>query len=227
MKKNILILAAHPDDEVLGCGGTIARYSAEGNFIHVAFLSDGVYSREDKKDIKDKELSLRREAAKSALKVLGVQSISFNNFPDNQMDTIATIEVAKTIEDLIKKHKPNVIFTHHFGDVNVDHKKVHEATVVACRSQPNHSVKSILCFEVPSSTEWQLAYSGKTFKPNYFIDISKFLSKKIESLSKYEYEMRNWPHPRSIKAIDHLAHFRGSTIGVDAAEAFAVGRIIE
>jgi len=227
MKKSILVIAAHPDDEVLGCGGAIAKYASEGSSIHVAFMSDGVFSREGDKDLKDKELLSRREAAKAALKVLGVESFSFNNFPDNKMDTIATIEVAKTIEGIIKKHQPEIIFTHHYGDVNVDHRKVHEATTVACRSQPLHPVKSILCFEIASSSEWQFSYTGNGFLPNYFIDISEFLSKKIESLSKYEYEMRKWPHSRSLKAVENLAHWRGSIVGVDAAEAFAVGRIIE
>ena len=137
------------------------------------------------------------------------------------------LEVAKAVELLIAKHKPDTIFTHHFGDVNVDHRKVHEATVVACRSQPGHCVRSILCYEVASSTEWQFACAGKSFSPNFFVDISPFLVKKIKSLSKYEYEMRAWPHPRSIQAVEHLARWRGSIIGVDAAEAFMVGRIIE
>ena len=227
MKKNILILAAHPDDEVLGCGGTIAKYISQGHFIHVAFLADGIYSRGGAQDKLDLELSLRRDAARAALKILGVESVSFGDFPDNYMDTIATLEVAKAVELLISKHKPDTIFTHHFGDVNVDHRKVHEATVVACRSQPDHCVKSILCYEVASSTEWQFACTGKNFSPNFFVDISPFLVKKIKSLSKYEYEIRAWPHPRSIQAVEHLAHWRGAIIGVDAAEAFMVGRIIE
>ncbi len=227
MKKNILVLAAHPDDEVLGCGGTIAKYCSEGDFVHVAFMSDGVSSREGEKDALNNELESRRASANSALKILGVNSISFGDFPDNKMDLIATIDVAKMIEELIVKYEPEIVFTHHFGDVNVDHQKVHEATVVACRSQPNHPVKSILCYEVPSSTEWQLSSKYKEFSPNYFVDISSFIEKKILSLSKYEFEMREWPHPRSTKAIRYLAHWRGSTSGLDSAEAFMVGRIIE
>lgn len=227
MKKNILILAAHPDDEVLGCGGAIAKYVNQGHFVHVAFLADGIYSRGGDKDKLDMELCKRRDAARAALGVLGVESVSFNDFPDNYMDTIATLEVAKVVEALISKHKPETIITHHFGDVNVDHRKVHEATVVACRSQPENCVKCVLCFEVASSTEWQFANTGKNFSPNFFVDISEFLSKKTQSLSKYDLEMRDWPHPRSIQAVEHLARWRGAIIGVDAAEAFTVGRIIE
>ena len=227
MKKNILVLAAHPDDEVLGCGGTIAKHSSDGDFVHVAFMSDGVSSRDGEQEALNNELESRRASANAALKILGVNSISFGDFPDNKMDLIATINVAKMIEQLIAEYEPQIIFTHHFGDVNVDHKKVHEATVVACRSQPNHPVKSILCYEVPSSTEWQLSDKYKEFNPNYFVDISSFMDKKILSLNEYEFEMRAWPHPRSIKAIRHLAHWRGSTSGLDSAEAFMVGRIIE
>ena len=143
MKKNILILAAHPDDEVLGCGGAIAKYVNQGHFVHVAFLADGIYSRGGDKDKLDMELCKRRDAARAALGVLGVESVSFNDFPDNYMDTIATLEVAKVVEALISKHKPETIITHHFGDGNVDHRKVHEATVVACRSQPENCVKCV------------------------------------------------------------------------------------
>ncbi len=227
MKKNILVLAAHPDDEVLGCGGTIAKYSSQGDFVHVAFISDGVSSRQGDDDALAKELKSRRVAAHSALSILGVTSVSFEDFPDNRLDVVPTIDVAQKIEALITKYQPQIVFTHHFGDVNVDHKMVHEATVVACRSQPNHCVKSILCYEVPSSTEWQLAGKRQDFCPNYFVDISSFLDQKLLSLSEYDFEMRTWPHPRSLNALKHLAHWRGSTVGVDSAEAFMVGRIIE
>lgn len=227
MKKNILVLAAHPDDEVLGCGGTIAKYISQGDFVHVAFISDGVFSRQGDEDALAKELESRRSAAYSALSILGVTSISFGEFPDNRLDTVATIEVAQMIEALITEHQPKIVFTHHFGDVNVDHKMVHEATVVACRPQPNFCVKSILCYEVPSSTEWQLSGKRQEFCPNYFVDISSFLDQKNRSLSHYEFEMRASPHPRSLEAVRHLAHWRGATVGVDSAEAFMVGRIIE
>jgi LmbE family N-acetylglucosaminyl deacetylase len=227
MRNNILVLAAHPDDEVLGCGGTIAKYASQGDFVHVAFISDGVFSRQGDENALAKELESRRSAAHSALSILGVTSISFGEFPDNRLDTVATIEVAQMIEALITEYQPKVVFTHHYGDVNVDHKMVHEATVVACRPQPNFCVKSILCYEVPSSTEWQLSGKRQEFCPNHFVDISSFLDQKIRSLSHYEFEMRASPHPRSLEAVRHLAHWRGAIVGVDSAEAFMVGRIIE
>ena len=227
MKRNILVLAAHPDDEVLGCGGTIARYISDGDFVHVAFISDGVFSRDEEDYVQAEELKSRRNSALSALKALGVDSVSFFDFPDNRLDTIATIEIAKVIEKLISKHQPDIVFTHHSGDVNVDHRVIHEATVVACRPQPDHCVKTILCYEVASSTEWQFPGKHQDFCPNYYVDIGPFLDKKICSLGEYEFELREWPHPRSLKAIKHLAHWRGSSVGVDAAEAFMVARILE
>ena len=221
------MLAAHPDDEVLGCGGTIAKYTSQGHFVHVAFLSDGVFSRQGERSILQQEFEVRKAAAQLALSELGVTSISFSEFPDNRLDTIATIEVAKIIESLVIEFKPEIVFTHHFGDVNVDHKMVHEATVVACRSQPDYCVKRILCYEVPSSTEWQFPGKGQDFCPNYFVEISSFLEQKLLSLDHYKFEMRASPHPRSLNSIVHLAHWRGAAVGVDSAEAFMVGRIIE
>jgi LmbE family N-acetylglucosaminyl deacetylase len=124
MKKNILVLAAHPDDEALGCGGTIAKYVRQGFFVHTAFLADGINSR----GVDQNQLVARRDAARAALAILGVDSVSFSDFPDNQMDTVATIKIAIVIENLISKYSPDVVLTHHFGDVNVDHQK--------CMKQP-------------------------------------------------------------------------------------------
>ena len=227
MNRRVLVLAAHPDDEVLGCGGAIARYISEGDFVHVAFISDGVFSREGNEDKLAEELKSRRDSALAALNILGVESVSFSDFPDNRLDTVALIEIAKVVENLISTYQPQIVFTHHSGDVNVDHRMVHDATVVACRAQPNSCVRVILCYEVASSTEWQLSSNNQGFLPNYYVDITFFLDQKISSLGKYEFEMREWPHSRSLKSIQHLAHWRGSSVGVDAAEAFMVGRIIE
>jgi LmbE family N-acetylglucosaminyl deacetylase len=226
MKESILILAAHPDDDVLGCGGTIAKLSQEGKKIHVAFLSDGVSSRGiSQKKFKD-ELKSRRKASVAALKILGVDSISFNDFPDNKMDSVPLIDIVQAIEVLISKHVPSTVFTHNATDVNIDHQKVYEATVVACRPQPGHPVKTILSYEVASSTEWQLPRSCNGFLPNWYVDISLTMNLKLSSLAKYKYEMRKWPHPRSLEAVEHLARWRGATVGVDAAEAFMLGRYI-
>jgi N-acetylglucosamine malate deacetylase 1 len=224
MSQSILILAAHPDDEVLGCGGTIAKLAGKNANVHVAFLADGVFSRTGDKRQQKNLLADRRVAAQKACDILGVRSLSFNNFPDNRMDTISLLDIVQVLESLIANHKPEIVFTHHAGDVNVDHRRLHEAVVTACRPQHGHSVKTLLCFEVPSSTEWQLPGSAPFFAPNWFVDISETLELKLRALKAYAAELRNWPHPRSSQGVEHLAHWRGATVGVDAAEAFFLGR---
>lgn len=222
--RSILVVAAHPDDEALGCGGTLARLSREGASIHVAFLADGVFSRDGEQGEQQQELLIRRSAAQAACASMGVGSVSFDNFPDNRMDTSALLDIAKTVEGLIEKYQPDTVFTHHGGDVNIDHRRIHEAVSVACRPQSTSVVKTVLFFEVPSSTEWQFPGSTPVFSPNWFVDISDTLAKKLAALESYSHEMRAWPHPRSIEGVTHLARWRGATVGVDAAEAFMLGR---
>lgn len=222
--KTILILAAHPDDEVLGCGGTIAKFTDDAAVVHVAFLADGVFSRASEQVAQQLELEARRAAAQKACEILGVKSVSFGDFPDNRMDTVPLLEIIQEVEKLIAKYQPEMILTHHAGDVNVDHRRLHEAVLTACRPQHGHPVKTLLCFEVPSSTEWQLPNSAPVFAPNWFVDISATLERKLAALEVYSAELRAWPHPRSRRGVEHLAHWRGATMGVDAAEAFVLGR---
>ena len=224
MSQSILIFAAHPDDEVLGCGGTIAKLADKGAIIHVAFLADGVFSRAVDQVKMQEELRIRRAASQKACDILGVRSISFGDFPDNRMDTVALLDITKALENLIAEHKPEVVFTHHAGDVNIDHRRMHEAAVTACRPQRGHPVKTLLCFEVPSSTEWQIPGGAPVFAPNWFVDISDTLDRKFAALDAYAAELREWPHPRSRQGVEHLARWRGATVGVDAAEALMLGR---
>tara|TARA_A100001015_G_scaffold133674_1_gene148328 strand:- start:3953 stop:4645 length:693 start_codon:yes stop_codon:yes gene_type:complete len=226
-KKSILVVAAHPDDEVLGCGGTLAKYANDGAIIHVAFLADGVFSRDDSKKDLLKKLTIRQTAAKKACEILGVKSVSFNDFPDNKMDTIPLLDVAKIVEDLVTKHQPEIIFTHHPGDVNVDHQIVNQSVITACRPKPGHPVRTILNFEVLSSTEWQFSPNEIHFQPNWFEDISGTLKLKIKAMEVYVDELCDWPHPRSLEAIEYLSRWRGLTVGVKAAEAFVLARKIK
>jgi LmbE family N-acetylglucosaminyl deacetylase len=224
MSQSILILAAHPDDEILGCGGAIAKLADQGAAIHVAFLADGVFSRDENQAARRVELDNRRAAARKACDILGVKSLFFGDFPDNRMDTLALLDIVKVVESLIFEKQPEVVFAHHAGDVNIDHRLAHEAAVTACRPQRGRLVKTLLCFEVPSSTEWQLPGSGPAFVPNWFVDISDTLDRKLAALDVYAAELRAWPHPRSRQGVEHLARWRGATVGVEAAEAFILGR---
>lgn len=223
-----LVVAAHPDDEVLGCGGAIAKFSSEGIAVHVALLADGVGARRNA-DLAtdDPEHVARRTAARAAAKILGASSVTFGDFPDNRMDLVPTLDVARNIEALVERHTPEFVLTHHAGDLNVDHQAVHRAVLTACRPQPGHSVKTLLFFEIPSSTEWQPAGSGATFAPTWFIDISAQLGTRRRALETYASEMRAWPHARSYEAVEHLARWRGASVGVAAAEAFMLGRRID
>ena len=219
---SILVVAAHPDDEVLGCGGYIAARARNGDDVSVAFISDGVTSRINNKS--QFEIEARRTAAQQAADVLGVKNISFGDFPDNKLDTVPILEVIKHIETVISNINPSIILTHFGGDLNVDHRIVNQAVITACRPMSTQSVKQIMFFEVPSSTEWQVPLEDEAFVPNWYENISTTLTVKVEALAAYSMELRDWPHPRSIRAIEHLAHWRGATCGVDAAEAFMLGR---
>jgi len=228
MGKSILVLAAHPDDEVLGCGGTMARHAHEGDAVRVAFLGDGVSSR-DRSDPDGKplqgDIAARRAAAEAACGILGATIACFGDFPDNRLDTIPLLEVVKFVEALVAEHRPDTVLTHHGGDLNIDHRRAHQAVETACRPQAGRSVRTIACFEVPSSTEWRLAGgAAAAFVPNLFIDISQWLDHKLRALDAYAAEMREWPHPRSRRAVEHLARWRGATVGVDAAESYMLGR---
>lgn len=218
----VLIVAAHPDDEVLGCGGTIAKLADTGVPVHVVFLADGVHSRGGESNAQ--ELEARRQAAVKACEILGVSSVSFRDFPDNCMDTVPLLDITRTVEHYLHEYQPSAVFTHHGGDVNIDHRRTFEAVTVACRPQMGNTVKSILSFEVPSSTEWQLTGNALAFVPNWFVDISATLGRKMAALQAYEFEMRDWPHPRSYQGVEHLAKWRGATVGAEAAEAFVLGR---
>ncbi|MCR9191723.1 MAG: PIG-L family deacetylase [Gammaproteobacteria bacterium] len=222
MQKTMLILAAHPDDEVLGCGGTIARYAAEGWHVHIVFFTDGVGARQS--EVCSEESVIRRKAAQSAADILQVRSITFGAFPDNRMDSVDLLDIVQFVEQHIHQHQPNMILTHHANDLNIDHRLVHQATVTACRPQPGHCVQLLLFFEVPSSTEWQLPSTTTTFAPNWFVDISAYTKVRTQALNAYEAEMRAWPHSRSLLATEHLASWRGASVGVEAAEAFMLGR---
>lgn len=222
MTERVLVVAAHSDDEALGCGGTIARHVASGDIVELVVITNGVSARQKSTQ---KDAMQREEAAARAQTILGISSITQFDYPDNQTDTVPFLSIVQSLEKVTAAFQPTTIYTHHCGDLNVDHRVVFEAVMTACRPVPNSSVKRILGYEVLSSTEW--AASGKDlFAPAYFVDISEHLDTKLEALAAYEDEMRMPPHSRTIAHAELLARHRGYSVGLDAAEAFGVYRII-
>jgi LmbE family N-acetylglucosaminyl deacetylase len=223
----VLVVAAHPDDEVLGCGATMARLAAEGAPVHIAILGEGITSRQSRRDDSDAELlrRLHQQAEAAALKV-GAKDVVLFKLPDNRLDTLPIVEVAKLVEELVRKLRPTVIYTHHPGDLNVDHGIVHRAVLIATRPLLDHPVRQVLTFEVPSSTEWSFQKIEPVFRPNVFVDVSKTLDAKIAALACYDSETRDFPHPRSAQALRAIATRWGSVIGCAAAESFELVRSI-
>jgi len=222
--KKVLIVVAHPDDEVLGCGGTIAKFVDEKKKVKVIFLSDGESSR--LKKVNNKKNFFRRACAAKAMKVLGVKDFSFNEFPDNEFDKVSLLTITKKIEAEIQKYNPDIILTHHNSDLNIDHQITSKAVLTACRPKIKNNVKLILFFEILSSTEWNVASKKLFFNPNWYEDITKYLNIKIKAIKCYKKELRKSPHPRSLETIKALSVFRGSSSGVKNAEAFQLGRKI-
>ena len=218
---NVLIIAAHPDDETIGMGGTIARHVSFGDKVFVLILSDGVGARHS-------EIEMQKNAAIQACKIMGVVGLEFAGLPDQAMDALPLLEVIRPIEALIKKIKPSIVYTHHQGDINQDHRTAFSATMVATRPVQGSVVQELYCYEVASSTEWAPPLDGWTFRPNYFVNIDLFLKIKIEAANSYSKTFQNeippYPHPRSLMAIDLYARKRGVEVGFNAAEAFMVIR---
>lgn len=223
----VLVVAAHPDDEVLGCGGSIARHRKLGHAVSVLILADGVSSRLIGTGGAPHAHAERRECAHRANAILGVDDLVLLAYPDNRMDEVALLDIVQEVEKAVERCGPSIVYTHQAGDVNVDHCRAHDAVVVACRPQPGHCVRRLLFFETPSSTEWRPASSRRTFSPNWFGDISETLPLKLQALTAYAPELRDFPHPRSLAAVEHLARWRGASAGLAAAEAFELGRNIE
>jgi len=219
---NILIVAAHPDDEVLGCGGTIAKHRQNGDNVCVMFMTNGVAARQESNAL---TISQRKKAALSALNILGVSDVHFFDFPDNGMDSVPFIEIVQTIEQLINQVKPSTVYTHFAHDLNIDHRITHNAVMTACRPQKGASVKAILTFEVLSSTEWNSATLPQ-FTPQYIVDIQEFWELKINALAAYDAEIRAFPHSRSLPCIEALAVLRGASHGFEKAEAFFLERML-
>ena len=224
-KDKILVIAAHPDDEVLGCGGTIAKLKKEGSDIYVYFLAEGVTARYLQKDFNSekvkKEILKRNQDCVRALRILGVKknNIKFENNLCCRLDQVPLIDLEKKIEEKINIIKPNIIFTHWDNDLNIDHKIINHAVRVATRPINKDFIKEILSFEVLSSTEWNCT---EAFNPNYFVNISNFINIKCKSFNMYTNEVRAGLHPRNSEHIKALAKYRGGQAGYKFAESFSL-----
>jgi LmbE family N-acetylglucosaminyl deacetylase len=225
MVNDIAVIAAHPDDEVLGCGGTIARHAAMGDRVHILILAEGATSRDPlrRAEQRREDLSALKTAARAAAEVLGAVTLEFGGFADNRMDGVELLDVVKVVEAFLVRHRPRIIYTHHGGDLNVDHQVTQRAVSTALRPLPGAAFSTLLYFEVPSSTEWGNVPCAQPFVPQWFEDVSCFLARKQEALRAYQGEMRVFPHPRSYEGVEALARMRGSTAGFAAAEAFMLG----
>jgi LmbE family N-acetylglucosaminyl deacetylase len=231
----VLVIAAHPDDEVLGMGGTIKKYTKNGHNVKVIFMATGIFARRKdnyknsskyiinkkiRKSMEAEMLHLRKDASNAA-KIMGIKNIEFLNFPDNEMDKVSNLEITKKIESIIEDFVPDIVYTHSQHDVNIDHRIIYNATITATRPTTKYKIAEVISYEVPSSTEW---YFPSKFSPNVFVDISAELPIKIKALMAYKHEIRKFPHPRSVEALDVIAKRWGTVSGFTAAEAFQLIR---
>lgn len=219
MKNTVLVVAAHPDDELLGVAGTLCKHRDAGDSIAILILANGEDSRESGADGEK-----RFEQAHRVAKELDA-TLYLENFPDNQLDSVPLLKIAKSIEVVIVKVQPTIVYTHYSHDLNVDHRLACQAVMAACRPMPGASVKSIFSFETLSATEWQVK-DFRQFSPNHYVDISNYLEEKKKLLKHYDNEMRAYPHPRSYRGVEILSQYRGLEVGVVSAESFETVRTI-
>lgn len=221
----ILVVAAHPDDEVLGCGGSINKWTEAGAEVHALILAEGLTSRAmQRNDIPQSQIADLREAAKRAANIIGYRSISFESFPDNRMDSVDLLDIIHVLSQYIEKKRPNIILTHHYGDLNIDHRICFQAVITACRPLPDCPVQTIMSYETPSATEWGFPYSKNVFSPNIFVDISGHMETKLEAMNCYRTEIRKMPHPRAQESLCAIAQRWGSVAGYHYAEPFELVR---
>lgn len=215
---NVLVVAAHSDDEILGCGGSIAKHIRSGDVVYLLIMTDGVGARSNSNidDVRSRNSSLYKSC-----KNLGIKKFHQENFPDNEMDTVSLLSIVKSIESYAEDIKPEIIYTHSNKDLNIDHQITHRAVLTAFRPQPGSTVKAIYGFEVLSSSEWNI----KPFEPTVFNVLTKEdVSLVMKSIDIYSEEMRDFPHSRSKENFGRCLNVRGASVGVDYAEAFEIYR---
>ncbi len=224
---SILVVAAHPDDEILGCGATMTRLAREGHEVRIAIIAEGMSSRYAHREEADQQqLRHLHTRAQQAADMVGAKELVLCKLPDNRLDTVPLLDVVRTVEELVERFRPETIYTHHPGDLNVDHGVVHRAVLTATRPVSGQCVREVYAFEVPSSTEWAFQHIEPSFRPNVFVDVADSLETKIAALGCYDTETRNFPHPRSAEALRAIATRWGSVVGLQAVEAFELIRAV-
>ncbi len=226
LKKKILIVVSHPDDEILGCGGSITKFVKEGNEVAVIFTHEGSTARYDNKNHKDARLKIKsREAmATKVSKILKFKILQFGRNQNLDNRNFDILKNTKNLINLFEKFKPNIVFTHHPEDINEDHRYTFQTVINASRPVNKYTIEKILLMEIPSSTDWNIK---SNFKPNFFISIDKFFRKKLEAFKIYKSENKSFPHSRSLINLDAQSKYRGAQVGLAQAEAFELYRHIQ
>lgn len=224
---NILVIAAHPDDEILGVGATAAKRAAQGDTVRALILGEGQTSRwENRQEAPESAVAdLHRDTLEAAA-CIGYERVSFADFPDNRFDQVDLLELVKHVERVLKEFAPEVVYTHHGGDLNIDHQRTSQAVLTAARPTENCPVKELYAFETLSSTEWNFSYI-QPFCPNVFEEVGPFLQAKLDAMRCYGSELCAFPHPRSLEGIQSSARKYGTIIGREFAEAFMLLRMIQ
>ncbi len=217
----VLVIAPHPDDEVLGCGGTIVKHVSEGDEVYLCIVTKAYPPEWSENEIRE-----RRDEVLKVSKILGIKKTCFLDLPTVKLDTIPQKELNDLIGQVVNQVQPGIVYIPHRGDANRDHRLVFEAAMVATRPKPGATVSKVLCYEALSETEWVAPFVQNVFMPNVYADISAVLEIKLKAMSEYRLELKEFPHPRSVETLTALAQMRGAAVGVTAAEAFMLVREI-
>lgn len=218
--ERVLVVVAHPDDEVLGMGGTIAKLTMKGTEVHLLIVTDGSSSQyKDFSNLKQ-IIEDKKNETNNAAKTLGIKSVIYGGLPDMKLDAIPHTDINNVVEKAVDTIRPDTVFTHFWGDVNKDHQAVYESTLIAVRPQAGQIVKELYCYSVPSSTEWNPCKADSMFMPNVYVEIEDYKEQKYEAMAAYATEVRDYPHPRSVQHLRALDVAVGLQVGLKATESF-------
>ena len=223
----VLTIAAHPDDEVLGCGGAMAAHVAAGDHVGILILGEGLTSRSaTREDAAREGITSLRDDARRAAELLGVTDLTLLGFPDNRFDHVDLLDVVKAIEAVKITAAPDIVYVHHWGDLNIDHRVTFDAAMAAFRPLPGAAPVSVFAFEVPFATGWSGPAPDRAFVPTHYVDVDSTLERKIQAMEVYASERQVAPHPRAPESLRAWARYRGAQVGLHAAEAFVTVRTI-